>query len=74
MEAVKFNVEPAQIGLLLDAVGAAGVGFTVTAIVATGLAHPLLITSEYVPVAATVAFGMVGFCREDEKPLGPVHE
>jgi hypothetical protein len=44
--AVKFKVDPAQIGELLPAVGAAGVGFTTTVIVACGLAHPLFITSE----------------------------
>lgn len=37
---VRFNVCPAQIGLLLPAVGAVGPGFTVTAIVDCGLAHP----------------------------------
>ena len=30
LDAVKFNVEPAHKGLLLEAVGAAGVGLTVT--------------------------------------------
>ena len=40
--AVKFNVPPKQIGLLLPAVGAAGIGFTITVVVAGELAHPLL--------------------------------
>ena len=41
--AVKFNVEPAQIGLLLPAVGAAGLGFTTTVTVAGAEAQPLTI-------------------------------
>ena len=40
-DALRFNVDPAQIGVLLDAVGAAGVVFTVTAIVTGVLAQPL---------------------------------
>jgi uncharacterized membrane protein YedE/YeeE len=60
-EAVRFNVEPSQIGVLLDAVGAAGVGFTTTETVAAGLAHPLSITTVYVPVAAVVGAAIVGF-------------
>jgi hypothetical protein len=31
--AVKFSVDPAQIGELLDAVGGAGIGLTVTTVV-----------------------------------------
>lgn len=71
---VKFNVEPSQIGELLPAVGAAGVAFTTTAIVACGLAHPLLITNEYVPAAARVIPVIDGFCRVDTNAFGPVHE
>ena len=40
--AVRFNVLPSQSGLLLDAVGAAGVTFTTTVTVAGVLAQPLL--------------------------------
>ena len=70
---VKLNVEPAQIGLLLPAVGVPGVGFTVTTTVPIGLVHPLTVTvTEYVPDAATVTFEIVGFCKGDEKPFGPV--
>ena len=39
--AVKFNVDPAQMGLLLPAVGAAGMGFTVTVTVPARLVQPL---------------------------------
>jgi hypothetical protein len=38
--AVKFNVEPAQIGELLEAVGAAGVAFIVTTTVPAGPVQP----------------------------------
>ena len=38
--AVKFNVLPAQMGELLPAVGAAGMGFTVTVTVPAGPVHP----------------------------------
>ena len=40
--AVKFKVAPAQIGELLPAVGAAGIGFTVTVTKAGPPGHPLL--------------------------------
>ena len=42
--AVKFNVLPAQIGELLPAVGAAGVGLTVTVVVDCALEHPFTVT------------------------------
>ncbi len=74
MEAVRLSVEPSQIGELLPAVGAEGVVFTVTAIVEGELAHPLLMTSVYVPAAAAVTFVMEGFCSVDVKLFGPVHE
>jgi hypothetical protein len=38
--AVKLSVLPAQIGELLDAVGAAGAGLTVTAVVPAEPVHP----------------------------------
>ena len=72
-EAVRFNVEPAHTGELDDAVGAAGVAFTVTAAVPAALVQPFTVTvNEYVPVAAVVAAAMVGFCSADEKLFGPV--
>ena len=61
-EAVRFNVEPAQIGPLFPAVGAAGIAFTVATVVPATEAHPLTVTvTEYVPLAAVVALGMLGF-------------
>jgi ABC-type uncharacterized transport system ATPase subunit len=72
--AVKFKVDPAQIGELLPAVGAAGIGCTTTVTVPTGLTQPaaLVAVTEYVPLAATVAFTMDGFCEVDVNPFGPV--
>jgi hypothetical protein len=68
-------VFPAQTGLLLEAVGVAGCGLTVTAIVPAALVHPATVAvTEYVPLAAIVAAGMEGFCKVEVKPFGPVHE
>ena len=37
--------------------------------------QPLTVTvTEYVPASAVVALARVGFCNEDVKPFGPVHE
>ena len=69
---VRFSVFPSQIGLLLPAVGVAGVGFTVTVVVAGELAQPLLATTVYVPAAASVMFVIAGFCCVEVKPFGPV--
>ena len=33
-----------------------------------------VMVTEYVPASAVVAFARVGFCSEDVKPFGPVHE
>ena len=75
MLADRFSVLPAQIGLLLDAAGAAGIGLTVTATVPAVPVQPATVAvTEYVPLAATVAPTMLGFCEEDVKPFGPVHE
>ena len=75
MLAVRFSDDPAQIGLLLPAVGADGVGFTATVVVAAELGHPLTVTvTEYVPAIADVAFVIDGFCDDDVNPFGPVHE
>jgi hypothetical protein len=42
--AERFSVLPAQMGLLLEAVGAAGIGLTVTATVPAGLVQPATVT------------------------------
>ena len=71
---VRFNVCPEQTGELLPTVGVAGVGFTVTATVLCALVHPpTVIVSEYVPLAAVVALGMVGSSFVELKLFGPVH-
>jgi len=72
--AVKLSVEPSQIGLLLLAVGAVGIGLTVTAVVPAALVQPLTVTvTEYVPLAAVVAPEIEGFWVDEEKVFGPVH-
>ena len=72
---VRFNVDPTQIGLLLDGDGVAGTGLTVTEVVPAGLVHPFTVTvTEYVPLAATVAFAIEGFCNVEKKRFGPIHE
>jgi hypothetical protein len=44
-EAVRFNVSPAQIGPLFPAVGAAGIGFTVTVTLPqVALEHPVAVS------------------------------
>lgn len=68
---VRFKLDPEQIGLLLLATGAAGVGFTTTETVAGALEHPLKTVTVYVPLAAVVALGIVGFWFEDVNPFGP---
>lgn len=75
MLAVRFNAVPVQTGLLLLAVGAVGIGFTVTFVVAAILGHPLTIAvTEYVPLAAVVAAAIDGFCKVEENVFGPAHE
>jgi hypothetical protein len=59
--AVKFKVLPSQIGPLLPAVGAIGVGFTTTRVVAGELEQPLFATTVYVPDASNVVLAMNGF-------------
>ena len=72
---MRFNVLPVQIGLLLEGEGAAGIGFTNTEVVPNTLGQPATVAvTEYVPLAATVAPTMEGFCVDDENALGPVHE
>ena len=73
--AVKLNVVPEQIGLLLPATGAAGIRFTVTAVVPADPVHPNTVTeTEYVPASRAVTPLITGFCEEEEKPFGPVQE
>ena len=75
LDAVRFKVEPAQIGELLPAVGAAGVAFTTTATVPAAEVQPPTVTvTLYVPAMASVAPGRVGFCADEVYPPGPVHE
>ena len=72
-DAVRFKVEPAHIGLLLEADGAVGIALTVTLTVPGELMQPANIAvTEYVPVAKVVALVIEGFCKVDVKPLGPV--
>jgi len=72
--AVRFNVEPAHTGLLLPAVGAAGVAFTVTETVDV-LIHPDTFTvTVYVPDIAVVALVRIGSSRVEVNPPGPAHE
>src|SRR6185312_2222595 len=69
----KVKVEPWHTGLLLVGLGVPGVGLMVTFTVPAALVHPATVTvREYVPVAAKVALGIVGFCSADMNPLGPV--
>jgi hypothetical protein len=72
---VSVNEDPAHIGPLLVAVGVAGTAFTVAVVLAVELVQPFTVTvTEYVPDAAVVAEGIDGFCNDDVKPFGPVHE
>ena len=67
------RVEPVQTGVLLVAVGVAGIAFTVTVEVPAALVQPFTVTvTLYVPLIAVVAEGRVGFCVVDEKEEGPV--
>ena len=68
-------VAPAQYGPPFEAVGVAGVGFTTTVVVPAAEVQPLTVmVTEYVPPCAVEVLTRVGFCREEVKPLGPVHE
>jgi hypothetical protein len=71
--AVRFRVELAQMGLLLPAVGAAGMGLTVTVTVPAGPVHPATVAvTEYVPLFTTCALVIEGFCVVEVNPFGPV--
>src|SRR5213083_843365 len=68
-------VAPAQYGPPLLAVGVAGIALTTTFVVPAAEVQPLTVMlMEYVPVSAVVALARAGFCCEDVKPFGPVHE
>src|SRR5213083_2526894 len=68
-------VAPSQYGPPLLAVGVAGVALTTTFVVPAAEVQPLTVMlMEYVPVSAVVALARAGFCCEDVKPFGPVHE
>jgi hypothetical protein len=70
---VRFSAFPLHTGVLLDAVGAAGVLLTTTATVPIPDVHPFTVTvTLYVPDIAVVALVMLGFCAEDTNELGPV--
>src|SRR5215212_4741538 len=72
-EALKFKAVPSQTGELVDAVGAAGIAFTTTEVLAAALLHcPTVTTTEYDPALAAVALLITGFCNDDVKPPGPV--
>lgn len=71
----RLIVLPVQTGVLLDAVGVDGVVFTTTTTVPTADVHPFAVTVRlYVPAIAVVALVIDGFCTDDEKEFGPVHE
>ena len=73
VEAVRLIVEPTQRGLLLDAVGAAGIALTTTVVVPAGPVHPATVAvTEYVPALAATEVAIDGFCVEAVKPFGPV--
>ena len=67
------NVCPAQIGLLLEAVGAAGGLLITTVTVPPGPVQPFTVAvTVYIPAAAAVTLGIEGFCSDEEKLFGPV--
>jgi len=70
---LRLSVVPLQTGLLLEAV-AVGSGFTVTGVVALA-EHPFgfVTVTVYVPLAAVVTLGMLGFCADEVNEFGPDH-
>lgn len=71
--AVSVIVFPEHKGGILPAVGADGIGLTVTEVVPAVLVQPETVAvTEYVPLAAVVAEAIVAFCEAEEKPFGPV--
>jgi formaldehyde-activating enzyme involved in methanogenesis len=73
VEAVKLIVEPAHKVVVPPAVGAAGEGLMITFTVPAGPAQPVTVAvTEYTPAAKVVVAGIDGFCKVEEKELGPV--
>jgi len=74
-DALSWIVVPSQYGPVLVAVGALGIGLTVTVVDPAADVQPFTVAvTKYAPDIAAVALVMVGFCRLDVKPFGPVHE
>lgn len=70
---VKFNVEPTQTGELLEAIGVAGSGFTITVAVPAKLVHPPTVTVKlYVPADNAEEANAGGFLTAAEYAFGPV--
>src|SRR5512140_430652 len=64
-----------QTGLLEEAVGVAGAGFTTTLVVpAAEVQLPTVTVTLYVPPLIAAAAGIVGFWRIEVKPFGPVQD
>ena len=60
--AVRDKVAPTQTGVLLPAVGAVGIGFTVTEVVPADPVQPFVVAvTEYVPLYAVVPAAKEGF-------------
>ncbi len=73
VDAVKLKLVPSQTAELFDAVGDAGMGLTITDVLAELLVHcPTVTATEYEPALLAVALLMIGFCCADVKPFGPV--
>ena len=69
-----LNTAPEQIGATAVNVGRI-FGLTTTVVDPAALVHTLAVTvtvTLYVPALAAVTLGMVGFCKADVKPPGPV--
>lgn len=65
---------PAQIGVLLLAVGVEGVGFTSTVVLAGNEMQLFFVAvTLYTPDCAGIAPVITGFWLADVKPPGPVH-
>ena len=60
---------------MLPGVGAAGCAVIVMETVPMDPTQvPTVAPTEYVPEAAVVTAAIVGFCKVEVKPFGPVHE
>ena len=70
---MRLSADPTHTGPLLEAVGVEGVGLTTTVVEPAELVQPLAVTvTLYVPAAANVTLAIVGFCKTEVNPLGPV--